>query len=169
VVRALDEILPVYDAHERHEVVVDAGPEAAVAAFFGVDAAPGVVTRALLRARGLGTSRSVEELLEGIGFVVLHRTPTEVVLGAAGRPWTPRGDMRPFAAVRAGEVRVAVDIRATTLPDGRSRLSTETRIAASDPHARRAFGRYWRVVGPFSALIRRRWLRAAAIAARRAS
>ncbi|MBA2295647.1 MAG: hypothetical protein H0W16_11015, partial [Actinobacteria bacterium] len=124
--RALDEILPVYDAHERHEVVVDAGPEAAVAAFFGVDAAPGVVTRALLRARGLETSRSVEELLGGIGFVVLRRTPTEVVLGAAGRPWTPRGDMRPFAAVRAGDVRVAVDVRASALTEGRSRLSTET-------------------------------------------
>jgi hypothetical protein len=35
--------------------------------------------------------------------------------------------------------------------------------------ARRAFGRYWRLVAPFSALIRRRWLRAAAANARSAA
>jgi hypothetical protein len=29
-----------------------------------------------------------------------------------------------------------------------------------DDRARRAFRRYWLVVGPFSGLIRRRWLRA---------
>jgi hypothetical protein len=47
-------------------------------------------------------------------------------------------------------------------------LSTETRIAAVDEPARRAFRRYWRAVGP-SALIRRRWLRDAQrrLAARR--
>jgi hypothetical protein len=39
------------------------------------------------------------------------------------------------------------------------RLSTETRIEAVDEAARRAFLRYWRIVGPFSALIRRRWLK----------
>jgi hypothetical protein len=41
-------------------------------------------------------------------------------------------------------------------------LTTETRIAAVDDAARRAFTWYWRIVGPFSALIRRRWLRAIA-------
>jgi hypothetical protein len=40
-------------------------------------------------------------------------------------------------------------------------LSTETRVQAVDDAALRAFRRYWRVVGPFSGLIRRRWLRAA--------
>jgi hypothetical protein len=45
--------------------------------------------------------------------------------------------------------------------DGRL-LTTETRIAAVDDAARRAFMRYWRIVGPFSGLIRRRWLRAIA-------
>ena len=89
------------------------------------------------------------------------RTPTEVVLGAAGRPWTARGGIGPFAAARPGEVRVAVDVRAVALGGGRSRLSTETRIAAVDEPARRAFGRYWRVVGPFSGVIRKRWLRGA--------
>ena len=38
---------------------------------------------------------------------------------------------------------------------------TETRVAAMDARSRRAFRAYWLAVGPFSALIRRRWLAAA--------
>ena len=40
-------------------------------------------------------------------------------------------------------------------------LSTETRVAAVDAPARRAFRGYWLAIAPFSALIRRRWLAAA--------
>ena len=40
-----------------------------------------------------------------------------------------------------------------------SRLMTETRVA----NVSFAFRVYWTLVGPFSALIRRRWLRAVAI------
>jgi hypothetical protein len=32
-------------------------------------------------------------------------------------------------------------------------------VQAVDEAARRAFRRYWLVIGPFSALIRRRWLK----------
>jgi hypothetical protein len=80
----------------------------------------------------------------------------------------PPGGIGPFAAAAAGDVRVAVDVRAVPAGEGRSVLSTETRIAAVDEPARRAFRRYWRAVGP-SALIRRRWLRDAQrrLAARR--
>jgi hypothetical protein len=62
--------------------------------------------------------------------------------------------MRPFSDAGPGTVRVVVNFVA----DG-SRLSTETRIEAVDEAARRAFLRYWRVIGPASALIRRRWLK----------
>jgi hypothetical protein len=60
-------------------------------------------------------------------------------------------------------VRIACDLRAELLTGGGSLVSTETRILAVDAHAKRWFGRYWLVVRPFSGLIRRRWLRAAAI------
>jgi hypothetical protein len=43
---------------------------------------------------------------------------------------------------------------------GGTRLSTETRVFASSPAARRRFALYWRVIYPGSALIRRMWLRA---------
>jgi hypothetical protein len=42
---------------------------------------------------------------------------------------------------------------------GWSRVTTETRILATDASARRAFGIYWRVIYPGSAIIRSMWLR----------
>jgi hypothetical protein len=48
---------------------------------------------------------------------------------------------------------------ATDGPD-RSLVSTETRVFANSASARRRFARYWRVIYPGSALIRRMWLRA---------
>jgi hypothetical protein len=44
--------------------------------------------------------------------------------------------------------------------NGWTRLTTETRVYATDATARRLFSRYWRVIYPGSALIRRMWLRA---------
>ena len=47
-------------------------------------------------------------------------------------------------------------------PDGpdRSFVSTETRVFANSPSARRRFAVYWRFIYPGSAIIRRMWLRA---------
>ena len=90
------------------------------------------------------------------------RNEREVVFGASGTPWRPGGGMRRFDAAAPGTVRLATDFRSDA-----ARLTTETRGAAADDAARHAFLRYWRVVGPFSALIRRRWLAAASAAAQR--
>jgi hypothetical protein len=65
-----------------------------------------------------------------------------------------------------GTIKAAIDFRAERIPGG-SRLTTETRVQASDPRARRAFRAYWLAIAPFSALIRRRWLRDVQSAARR--
>jgi hypothetical protein len=40
------------------------------------------------------------------------------------------------------------------------RVTTETRVIATDARARRAFRAYWTLVHPGSAFIRRMWLRA---------
>jgi len=46
--------------------------------------------------------------------------------------------------------------------------STETRVMLTEERSRRAFGRYWLLIRPFSGLIRRRWLAAVVGHARRA-
>jgi hypothetical protein len=59
-------------------------------------------------------------------------------------------------------LKIAADLCAEPHGDGHTRLSTETRVLALDRRSRRLFRIYWLVVRPFSALIRRRWLRAIA-------
>ncbi len=158
---ALDEVLPRHDWNEVHAIELAATPEAAVAALLASPVAPGTLVRALFRLRGLRADRTIEEAMAGMGFAVLRRTADEIVLGAAGRPWPPRGAIGAIADARSGDVRLAVDVRATESGPNRCLLSTETRVEATDPASRLAFGRYWRIVGPFSGLVRRRWLRAA--------
>ncbi len=162
----LDRLLPTWHWHERHQRTLPVVPEDAVAAFLASPAASDLAVRLLFRLRGLRVGATIEGAFEWMGFEVLHRSPTEVVVGASGTPWRPGGAIRPFAANEPRTVRIAMDVRARSAPDG-CMLSTETRIAAVDDAARHAFGRYWRLVGPFSALIRRRWLKAAERTARR--
>lgn len=157
--RALDDVLPRFDVNEVHSISLSCSAERAVELALAAPAAPDRVTAALFRARGLPPGTSIGSLFDLMGFDPLAATPTEAVFAASGTPWRPSGGLRPFAAGTSGTVRVATDIRAVTVAGG-CILSTETRVQAVDDRARRAFRRYWLVVGPFSGLIRRRWLRA---------
>ena len=149
-VALIDDVLADYDVHEVHSVT----SARSVADALATPVAADPVIRALFRLRGLSTTGSIGDLFVRMRFDELARDESEVVYGVSGTPWRRRGGIRAFADAGPGTVRVVVNFRS----DG-SRLSTETRIAAVDATARRAFLRYWRVVGPFSAVIRRRWLR----------
>ena len=116
-----------------------------------------------MRGRGLGTT--LERLMEN-GFVLLaEQPPREIVLGLAGRFWTPAGGItrfRPDEFRTFGRPGTAVAAwNFTVLPtDGGSLVATETRVRCTDAAARRSFGCYWRVVRPFSGLVRGEALRA---------
>jgi len=156
----LDEFLPEWDARERHQRHVPARPEDAVGAALGMPVAPDALVRTLFRMRGLPGGGSVKGALYALGFRPLLEEPSCLVFGAAGRPWSPRSGWTPFATAGPGQVRMVVELSATADESG-STLSTETRVRSMDASARRAFRAYWLAVGPFSALIRRRWLAAA--------
>jgi hypothetical protein len=147
---AIDDVLPHYDAHEVHSIAYERSLGEALATPVAADP----LVRLLFRLRGVPTEGTIADLFGRLRFEELARTDHEVVFGGAGTPWRPGGGIRPFAGAAPGTVRVAANF----LIDG-PRLSTETRIEAVDEAARRAFLRYWRIVGPFSALIRRRWLK----------
>jgi hypothetical protein len=149
-VALIDDVLPHYDAHEVHSIASSRTVEEALATPVAGDP----FVRTLFRLRGLPVNGTIDELFARMRFEALARNEHEIVLGAAGTPWRPGGGLRPIAEALPGTVRVVANF----LSDG-ERLSTETRIEAVDDAARRAFLRYWRVVGPFSAVIRRRWLK----------
>jgi hypothetical protein len=152
-VAAIDDLLPAYDVQEVHSVALALDPERAVAAALATPVAADPLVRALLRVRGLSTGGTIADAFAWMRFEELARREGEIVVGASGTPWRPRGGIRSFHDAAPGTVRIAAGFRA----DGTT-LTTETRVAATDAAARRAFLRYWRIVGPFSALIRRRWL-----------
>lgn len=174
----IDTHLPHADFAERHALRVHAPPERAYAAARRLDLGGSPLVRtlfalrslpALLGGKGLrrggGLGTTMDRLLRN-GFVLLdERAPHEFVLGLVGRFWTPAGGVeRLHPAEYAVFDKPGMAVAAwnfTVLPtDEGSLVATETRVRCTDDAARRSFGRYWRVVKPFSGLIRMEALRA---------
>lgn len=174
----IDGFLPHPQFAERHALRVHAPPERAYAAarrldlrrsplvraLFALRALPALLSRGGYRGEG-ALAMTMEGLLRG-GFVLLgERPPHEFVLGLAGRFWTPAGGIErippeEFAAFdRPGMALAAWNFAVLPAAAG-SLLATETRVRCTDAASRRAFARYWRVVRPFSGMIRMEALRA---------
>jgi hypothetical protein len=175
----LDEFLRDYDVNEVHSTRVAAPPERVLAAVHDVTSrevpllvvlmALRTLPAVVLRRRPFRLRRDLRrpilaQATRG-GFVVLAERPDELVLGVVGRFWTSTGgveriDAADFAAFEAPGFAKAVMNFHVRPVDGGTVLTTETRIKGTDDEARRRFRRYWRVVMPGSAVIRRAWLRA---------
>ena len=85
----------------------------------------------------------------------------ELVLGIVGKFWHPSSGVHriqpdEFTSFdEPGYSKAVWNFVVTERPGGGSTVSTETRVASTDAEARRNFAWYWRLIGPFSALIRR--------------
>jgi len=167
--KSLDSYLPAYEFSERHRIAVDAPPARIDSALRSVSIADIPLARGLWWVRRLGRpyGDAAKPFVGGeLPGVVLEDVPEQgVVLGLTGQFWRLRGERdaaRPATAAeflaydRADTCKAVIDFRV-----GERSLSTETRVHVGDPRARRAFGRYWRVIRPFSGLIRILLLRAA--------
>lgn len=167
----IDEFLPDYDVVERHAIDVDAPAHEAYQAVKDLDLARSPVVLALLFARGLphlftGAVKPkrrlrLDDIVES-GFVVLSEEPDhEIVLGIVGKFWqlssgVHRIEPDEFTGFDTlGFSKGAWNFLVCEREDGGSTVVTETRVASTDDEARRKFGWYWRLIGPFSALIRR--------------
>jgi hypothetical protein len=168
--KPLDDFLPAFEFVERHRIAIAAPAERIDEAVRGVSLAEIPVARALWFVRRLarpyGDVRRpfVDGALER--SLMLDDAPGEgIVLGLTGQFWRLRGgdsESRPetveefLAYDRPDACKAVIDFRV-----GPSTLTTETRVHVLDPAARRKFARYWRVIRPFSGLIRILFLRAA--------
>jgi hypothetical protein len=164
----LDKAMPEYDRQEVHRRRIHAPADAIWEAAKELRGDEMTVMRALMGVRTLGRGpragdRTVLSAFRGMGFRLIDEEPgREMVVAGIGRFWLPSGGLRKvesreqFAAF--SEPRYAKVAFNFLLQDGV--LSTETRIAGTDAHARRRFGAYWTLIRPGSGLIRREWLRA---------
>lgn len=180
----LDRYLPEFDVRERHTRLMQADISAVQTAIRRTDLTAIPTVRALLVLRAM-PGRLRARLGKGAvpvpppftladmgraGWTPLAQNPDELAFGTLTQPWRV-GDEAPlqvdaesFTALSTpGYAKIAFSIRAD--PDGPSRtqVTTETRVATTDPLSRKRFKAYWVVVGPFSALIRRLILRRMAL------
>jgi hypothetical protein len=173
----IDDYMPEPQFAERHALRVAAPPERAWQAVRALDMGGSPVIRGLFalrslpaflagkRRRGPALGTTMDGLLRS-GFVLLaEQAPREIVLGLVGRFWTPTGGLtRVEEPEFRGFDRPGMTVAAwnfTILPaEGGSLIATETRVRCTDAASLRSFRRYWRVVRPFSGLIRKEGLRA---------
>jgi len=172
----LDEFVPVWQFSEHHEMRIAAPPARVYDAIKNVRADEIALFRTLTWIRrggrklpenilNAGNQRSLLDVATSSGFVYLADTPSEVVVGTAViAPRGTRGKMTPevfHMKLRPGFALAAMNF--VVRADGAGSLvTTETRVFANSPRAKRNFRIYWRIIYPGSALIRRMWLRAIA-------
>lgn len=83
-----------------------------------------------------------------------------MVFGLVGRFWRPKGDLRTVPAAEFADfhepryAKAAWNLLLEEEEPAVTRLSTETRVLCYGDAARRKFLLYWRVVEPFSGVIR---------------
>lgn len=177
----IDDFAPEYQFHEFHETRVQATPGEVYQAIQNVTAEEIQLFRTLtwLRSprRGPQTpesilnpsaQRPILEVATTSGFLKLAEAPgREIVVGAV--VVAPPGTRRPrtgfgppeFAALnRPGFAKATMNFRVEDQGGGWCRVTTETRVFATDPQARRRFAAYWRTIYPGSSLIRHQWLKA---------
>jgi hypothetical protein len=173
----LDEFLPVWQFSEVHTRRIAAPPARVFEAIKRIRPDEILLFRTLIWIRGGGQPMSgvvadAAARFDSLIDIATHTTfvyladdpPREFVVGTiVGRPPGPRERVTPqtFAQpLPPGFALAAMNYVVT--PDGRdgSVVSTETRVFANSPAARRRFAAYWRLIYPGSALIRLMSLRA---------
>ena len=165
----IDLLMPHSDVAERQEIEIHAEPSQVYRAIRETNFARSPVIAGLMLIRSIpslvtGRVRPLTSLtleaLEEAGFVVLaDQPPREMVLGVVGRFWNPaeniaridpedfEGYVEPMSAKAV--LNFSLEQHGITCT-----LATETRVLCTDERARRRFLLYWRVIGPFSNLIR---------------
>jgi hypothetical protein len=161
----LDEILPDYDIAAKYTIRIEAPPER-IFKILQQGIPTGTLTRFLMMLRRLPRIVRREECAGEYSFYKLKQSQhKEIVIGIVGQFWKPAANtieinsLDEFLAFRRdGFSKAALNLRITPQSGGLCLLSTETRVL-SYGGAKTKFGSYWKLIKPFSAMIRREVLR----------
>jgi hypothetical protein len=158
----LDEFTPNFDFASAEHVVVDAPPEQTYHALGHGGPAAEVLdwARPPVAPRPHASVPAFEDLLRCGHWVVLGEQPhREIVLGAAGRFWTPFMDWQTitpegfetFVRPRRGTIAISFGVRPCGLT--RTLLTFEARARATDAVAYRWADWYWHTIKPTARLV----------------
>jgi len=179
----LDDLLPAPHFRERHHRDVDASPAAVWEALQELRLADAALSRALMGLRLLPAKLARRPLPPMVAGRFLEQGPVPVLATDAGRAVVAGGAMQPWKLIGGDDPPVldADGLRAFCEPGwvktgvdfvlephgGGTRLTTETRVTATDPRTRAVFKNYWLLIRTGSGLIRHDMLRAVARSAER--
>jgi|CXWL01.1.fsa_nt_gi hypothetical protein len=161
----IDEFLSEYDFEEKHSIAILADAETVYEAAKDVDFGESWIIRTLLRLRGMSANAvSLRNSSYSKFRIIGERPAKELLIGLAGRFWTPWGDLQDvnaenFKAFDKSGYAKAVWNFSLDADGENTRLTTETRIKCLDEGSRRSFGFYWTFIQPFSGLIRMEMLK----------
>ncbi len=174
----LDQFAPRYQFNEVHSIRVRAPKYRVYRAIQEVKASEILFFHTLIWIRRFGRPgpdsilnaperKALLEVATRTTFLSLADEPErEIVVGTlvmAPVGWRLRNRPTPegFKEIREpGFALATMNFLVEDAGPGACTVTTETRVYATDGPARRRFARYWRVIYPGSALIRRMWLRA---------
>jgi hypothetical protein len=179
----LDRFAPEYQFNEFHSIRIAAPRDRVYLTMKSVTAEEITFFRTLTWLRRLGRPGAesilspppdipIIDVATRTSFLLLAEEPgEEIVIGSlviVPTGWRPADKLAPGdfeALVNAnppGFAAATMNFRIEEAGPAACTLTTETRVYATDASTRRRFARYWRVIYPGSALIRRMWLRAIA-------
>lgn len=170
---SMDRYLPSYDVSERHQTGVKAPARVTYAAARDVDLQRSPLVRAIFQSRKILFRSGGRELerrpfldqVRGMGWGLLADVPGRaLVFGAVTRPWEQTVKFYPlppaqFAAFqRPGWAKIVWTLEVDPAGAERSVFRTQTRVATTDPSARKRFRKYWSTVSPGILLVRQQAL-----------
>jgi hypothetical protein len=95
----IDDFMPVYDFSEKHDIVIRASAENVSRALETADFSESFIVRWLLRLRGMSGKNITLRSLRDTKFKILaEKLNEEIVIGLAGKFWTPTGAMQDVDA-----------------------------------------------------------------------
>lgn len=159
----IDALLPRWDVRGVHRIDIASTPLVIHSHVRTLDLGSSPLARVLFTLRGMPRESLTMDGLLRLGFRLVEERPgRELVLGIIGRFWRLRErpvrfEPADFAAwSQPAHAKAAWSFVMEPAPDasGMTRLVTETRVHCTDDASRAAFLRYWRVIRPFSGMIR---------------
>lgn len=162
----IDEIMPDSDVSATYSILIQASSEN-VYKMLDEGIPVGSITKLLMGLRSIPRFfRKTKTTLPQDPFYRLKQLQDrEIVLGIAGQFWKPVSKIVPIYSLQEfldfqqdGYCKAAMNMKIVEKAPRQSLLSTETRVLCYGS-AKKHFKDYWRLIGPFSGLIRLEMLR----------
>lgn len=159
--------LSVYKFRTNHSVQINASKEKVFPLIEAAELKKSWLIRTLIGLRGMEVPKTITlRSFSDHYFQLLEKIDNQgLVYGLVGQFWKPRGNMIEFqpsdfvSLDMPGFAKATWSINVEDLGEGRTLLTTETRILTMSRRSTWFFGLYWLVVKPFSGIIRSEMLR----------